>query len=228
MALRIARDALSRVFFQRCFYLFVLLLTLVAVAPFLPVSSTGRMAANAINTFVVDATVAAVGRSHLSFALVVLLAIPTVGFQWLGLHEDNPYWLVHSWVAGAILYLVTLVYLLRYVFQRQVMTADKLFGAAAGYLMLAILWAYLYAIVGYYVPNSFQFNGQPAPLGFYDGLYFSMTVLTSTGFGDIAPLSRPARSICMVEQVAGGLFLAILIARLAGVYPPDAERPHAE
>lgn len=224
MALRIARDALSKVFFQRCFYLFVLLLTLVAVAPFLPVSPTGRIAANLINTFVVVATVAAVGRSHLSFVLVVLLAVPTVGFQWLGIQEENTYWLMHSWVSGALLYLVTLVYLLRYVFQRQVMTADKLFGAAAGYLMLAILWAYLYAIVGYYYPNSFQFNGQPAPLGFYDGLYFSMTVLTSTGFGDIAPLSRAARSICMVEQVAGGLFLAILIARLAGVYPPDADR----
>lgn len=88
----------------------------------------------------------------------------------------------------------------------------------------AILWAYLYAIVGYFYPGSFQFNGQPAPLDFYDGLYFSMTVLTSTGFGDIAPLSRPARSVCMIEQVVGGLFLAILIARLAGVYPPPSRR----
>lgn len=224
MALRTARDALSRIFFQRCFYLFLLLLALVAIAPFMPPTPTGRIAANAINTFVVVATVAAVGRSHLSFALVVLLAIPTVGFQWLGIREENNYWLMHSWVSGALLYFVTLIYLMRYVFQRQVMTADKLFGAAAGYLMLAILWAYLYAIVGYYYPNSFQFNGQPGPLGFYDGLYFSMTVLTSTGFGDIAPLSRPARSICMVEQVVGGLFLAILIARLAGVYPPEGDR----
>ena len=45
-------------------------------------------------------------------------------------------------------------------------------------------------------------------------------MLTSTGFGDIAPLSRQARSVCMVEQIGGALFVAILIARLAGVYPP--------
>jgi len=49
----------------------------------------------------------------------------------------------------------------------------------------------------------------------------SFTVLASTGFGDIVPLSRQARAICVVEQLAGALFLAILIARPAGVYPPS-------
>jgi hypothetical protein len=34
-------------------------------------------------------------------------------------------------------------------------------------------------------------------------------------------VSRQARAICMVEQVTGALFVAILIARLAGVYPPN-------
>jgi len=220
MALRTARDAMSRIFVQRCFYLFAMLLALIVVAPFLPVTPTGRIVANVINAFVVVATVAAVGRSMFSFALVLLLAIPTLGFQWLGISESDPYWLVRSWTAGALLYGATLVYLLRYVFQRDVMTADKLFGAAAGYLMLAILWAYLYAIIEYVYPRSFLVGGQPSGLDYYDGLYFSMTVLTSTGFGDIVPLSRPARAVCMVEQVMGALFVAILIARLAGVYPP--------
>ena len=45
-------------------------------------------------------------------------------------------------------------------------------------------------------------------------------MLTSTGFGDIAPLIRQARGLVVVEQVVGALFLAVLIARLAGVYPP--------
>ncbi|MFO1397937.1 MAG: ion channel [Burkholderiales bacterium] len=224
MALRTARDAMSRIFFQRCFYLFVMLMALIVMAPFLPGTPTGRIVTNFINAFVVVATVAAVGRSTYSFTLVLLLAIPTLGFQWLGIDEAEPYWLVRSWVAGALLYFATLVYLLRYVFQRDVMTADKLFGAAAGYLMLAILWAYLYAIIEYAYPRSFLVAGQASGLEFYDGLYFSMTVLTSTGFGDIVPLSRPARAVCMVEQVTGALFVAILIARLAGVYPPQRGR----
>ena len=48
----------------------------------------------------------------------------------------------------------------------------------------------------------------------------TLTVLTSTGFGDVTPLTRPARGVCMIEQIAGALYVAILIARLAGVYPP--------
>ena len=39
--------------------------------------------------------------------------------------------LVISWAFNAALYAVTIAYLLRYVFQRDVMTADKLYGAAA-------------------------------------------------------------------------------------------------
>jgi len=62
--------------------------------------------------------------------------------------------------------------------------------------------------------------GQPGRLVYADALYLSITVLTSTGFGDVTPLTSPARGVCMIEQIAGALFVAILIARLAGVYPP--------
>jgi hypothetical protein len=228
MALRVARDALSRIFYQRCFYLFAMLLALIAAAPLVPESIEGRFITNSINAFVVVATVAAVGRSMLSFVIVILLAAPTLGFQWIGLAGDNARWLAYSWSFGSALYLVATVYLLRYVFRPEVMTADKLFGAAASYLMLGILWAYFYRLLGYVVPNSFVVGGQPASLDFYESIYFSMTVLTSTGFGDITPLTRQARSVCIVEQIAGALFVAILIARLAGVYPPRRREPDTE
>jgi hypothetical protein len=52
-----------------------------------------------------------------------------------------------------------------------------------------------------------------------DLLYFSFSTLTTTGFGDIVPLTRVARSAAIVESIIGQLFLAILIARLVGVYP---------
>jgi hypothetical protein len=225
MALRSARDALSRIFYQRCFYLFAMLLTLIAATPFMPPTIEGRLIANLINAFVVVATVATVGRSMLSFVIVLLLAAPALAFQWIGMSQDSDVLLARSWMFGAALYLVTTVYLLRYVFQPEVMTADKLFGAAASYLMLGVLWAYLYTILGHFIPNSFLVGGEPKSLDFYEAVYFSMTVLTSTGFGDFTPLARQARSVCVVEQIAGALFVAILIARLAGVYPPGKREP---
>ncbi|MCC6193587.1 MAG: voltage-gated potassium channel [Burkholderiales bacterium] len=220
MALRRARDALSRIFYQRCFYMFAVLVVLITVVPFVPESDRGRMLVNWLNVFLVVAAVAAVGRTLMSFVIVLLLALPTVWFQRVGLIEDDAGLLAQSWMFGSALYFFTCVYLLRYVFRPEVMTADKLFGAAAAYLMLGVLWAYGYAIVGYLYPRSYLVAGQPGNLDYYEALYLSFTTLTSTGFGDIAPLSRPARGICMLEQIAGALFVAILIARLAGVYPP--------
>ena len=119
--------------------------------------------------------------------------------------------------------MATIGYLLHYVFQDEVMTADKLYGAAAAYLMLGVLWGYLYAIANHLHPGSFAFGGAVASPLFGELIYFSFTVLTSTGFGDAVPLLRHARGLCVLEQLMGALFLAILIARLAGVYPPRKE-----
>jgi ion channel len=220
MAIETTRDALSRIFYQRCFWLFVVLVAMIAAVSFVPPNDTGRLVVNAFNMFLLIATVAAVGRTTLSFAIALLLAIPAVWFQYSGLWRDDDRELAMSWMFSAGLYFVTTVYLLRYVFHPTVMTQDKLFGAAAAYLMIGVLWAYSYAIVGYFYPQSYMIVGQPGRLVYADALYLSMTVLTSTGFGDITPLTRQARGVCMVEQITGALFVAILIARLAGVYPP--------
>ena len=222
MALRQARAAVSRIFYQRCFYLFGVLVALIAVVPFVPPTDIGRLVLNAINMFLLVATVAAVGRTMMSFVLAILLAAPIMWFQYQGLWRDDDFYLARAYMFSGVLYFLTTAYLLRYVFQREVMTQDKLFGAAAAYLMIAVLWAYIYAVVGHFYPKSFMILGQPGDLTYTDALYLSITVLTSTGFGDITPLTRPARGVCMVEQITGALFVAILIARLAGVYPPLA------
>ena len=62
------------------------------------------------------------------------LAAPALGFQWVHVSTGDPQSLAKSWAFGCALYVAAIVYLLRYVFQREVMTTDKLFGAAAAYL----------------------------------------------------------------------------------------------
>lgn len=220
MGIGTARDAMSRIFYQRCFWLFVVLIVLIVVVSFAPQTDQGRLSVNIINMFLLIATVAAVGRTSLSFVAALLLAGTAVWFQYQGLWQDSDLELARSWMFSAALYFLTTAYLVRYVFQPRIMTQDKLYGAAAAYLLIGVLWAYFYAIIGYFYPQSYMVVGQPGRLVYADALYLSITVLTSTGFGDIAPLSRQARGICMIEQIAGVLFVAILIARLAGVYPP--------
>jgi len=111
------------------------------------------------------------------------------------------------------------------VLRREVLTLGKLYGAASAFLMLGVIWAYFYAIVLYFYPGAVAAGGTPIDTpGISEMLYFSFTVLTSTGFGDITPIHPTARMLCVLEQVTGVLFIAILIARLAGTYPPVERR----
>jgi hypothetical protein len=219
MAINATRDVLSRIFYQRCFWLFAAVLVLIGAVSFTPANDHGRLIMNGFNMFLLIATIAAIGRTPLSFVIALILAVPAVVFQYIGLWHDSDTGLAWSWMFCATLYFITIVHLLRYVFQPKVMTQDKLFGAAAVYLLIGVFWAYLYAIIGYFYSQSYLILGQPGRLVYTDALYLSITVLTSTGFGDVTPLTRQARGICMIEQITGALFLAILIARLAGVYP---------
>ncbi|SAL06741.1 Ion channel [Caballeronia arationis] len=220
MVIRNAGRLVGRIFFQRCFYLFLVLMLFLCAAPFIEATPIGHFAINCVNGFIIVAAVASVGRTTTSFVLAMLLAGPALTYQWIAVSGADPHAVAKAWGFGALLYATTIGYLLNYVFRREVMTADKLFGAASAYLLLGVFWAFLYALVAHFYAGSFALFGQPSSIAFYDLVYFSFTVLTSTGFGDISPLSRQARGICVIEQIVGALFLAILIARLAGVYPP--------
>jgi len=129
------------------------LLMLVAAAPLIEFTPTGRLALNVVNLLVVVAAVATVGLSVLSFVISLLLAAPTLAFQWFALTSDDPEMFMWSWAFAAGLYLATLAYLLGYVFRRDVMTGDKLWGAAASYLMIGVLWAYFYSLVDVLLPQ---------------------------------------------------------------------------
>lgn len=224
MPLHFTRNAFARVFTQRCFYLFAALLLLIVVLPFLGQTVGGRIAVNGINLFILLAAIAAVGRTTWAFLIGLLLAVPTVTFQLLGLSLKVTHYLALSWTFGAAFYFATIVYLLRYVFSREVMSADKLYGAAAAYLMLGMLWFYFYLLAEYLFPGSFSNGGGvAAQLDPSDLIYFTFTVLTTTGFGDITPALPLARTLATLEQLSGTLFIAILIARLAGIYPPKTD-----
>ena len=48
--------------------------------------------------------------------------------------------------------------------------------------------------------------------------YFSLTTISTIGFGDITPLTLQARYAAVAEGIAGQFYLAILVARLVGLY----------
>jgi cytosine/uracil/thiamine/allantoin permease len=211
----------GRIFTQRCFLLFAALIALILVAPFVGDTVRGRFILNGAQALVLIAAVAAVGRTTMPFGIALLLGIPAFVFLLLSEFqpEESSHYLALANAFFLAFYIVAVSYLLRYVFNPEVMTEDKLFGAAAGYLMLGIMWAYAYHLLQFFEPQSFVKAGD-AQRSFFDLLYMSFGCLTSNGPGDLTPIGK-ARSFVMVEQVCGTLFIAILVARLAGIYTPS-------
>ena len=56
-------------------------------------------------------------------------------------------------------------------------------------------------------------------------LFLSFTNLTSVGLSDVLPIDAHARSLVMVEQVVGVLYVALVVARLVGLTVVRASRP---
>ncbi|MCU0807263.1 MAG: potassium channel family protein [Candidatus Contendobacter sp.] len=94
-------------------------------------------------------------------------------------------------------------------------------AGVATYLLLGLLWAFAYQLVDRLVPDSFAFTVGPSSsrsLEGFNSLYFSITTLATSGYGDIVPVSGLARMLAMTESVAGLLYVALLIARLVALY----------
>jgi hypothetical protein len=216
---------LAQMLQQRCFLLFLAILALMVALPFLSGTPQGRVVGNVCNLIVLVTAVAAVGRSILSLVIALLLALPQLPFQFLALKSGDPGYFALTWGFGAAFYAFTLVHLLYYVLRKDWLTSDKLYGAVAAYMMIAILWAYLYGVLGYFYPGAYAFGGSPKTLDMGELIYFSFTTLSTAGFGDITPMVIQSRFLAVLEQVMGVMYVAILIARLTGVYPIVDAKP---
>ncbi len=226
-SIEIPRAALRKVFFQRCFYLFVVLLLLIGVSPFME-GARGTYLLAGFNAFVVLASAAALGRTALSFLLVFCLVAAAVGLRFASMEDGKAALFNWALLLHALVYISVLFLLLRYVFGPEVLDADRMWGAAAAYLMVGIFWCFVYALIELEEAQTFLVRGNPAKLQLTELIYVSFSTLTTIGFGDIVPISRPAQIAAVFEGIVGTLFLAILIAKLVGVYPPPARHEAAD
>lgn len=161
----------------------------------------------------------------------VLAGIAALSHVVSALLPDVDVWTVSNLAAQAIFHAFIVAHLLRYVLRDDIMTRDELFAAACLYVLLAFVFAYLYALVEHFHPGAFVINEANNPdgiLSWWEMLYFSFTCLTSVGFGEMTPVDNHARSLVMIQQMIGVLYFALVVSRLVGLQsrrPRDASAP---
>jgi voltage-gated potassium channel Kch len=94
--------------------------------------------------------------------------------------------------------------------------ADRILAGICGYLLIALFWSSLYATIELSAEGSFS-DPHGAAVTRLDFLYFSLTSLTTLGYGDVLPITGPARIFSVLESVFGVLYLAVFISTLVAI-----------
>jgi hypothetical protein len=169
--------------------------------------------------------------------LVVVLALGVVratpAYTWLGVTigvpaviltiadwatGNDPAWQLASAVVHVAFYAYTLVGLLRYMFADTVVTTDEIWAVGATFTVAVWLWAYAYVAVQLVVPGSFTAAVNPTEQRTWlELLFLSTTTMTSTGLSDVVPVKPLGRSVVMIQQIAGMLYLAVAVSRIVGL-----------
>ena len=126
-------------------------------------------------------------------------------------------------VFGVVFFGFAVAVILKRIFQAEATRGDPVIGALCGYLLAALAWANAYGLVYLLWPDSFRVADALAwRLGdwnlqrfFFN--YFSVTTLTSLGYGDITPLGSLALSLSWLEVVFGQFYIAVVVAQLVGL-----------
>jgi hypothetical protein len=114
--------------------------------------------------------------------------------------------------------------LLRRTFAEGPITGYRIQGSIAVYLLIAFSFAMMFHAVTLLEGTS-AFKGSITSFDNYkEYMYFSLTTLTTTGYGDIVPAVSTSRSLANLEALIGQLYPAILIARLVSLQLVSSHR----
>jgi hypothetical protein len=198
--------------------LIVQLLGIVAY-PFLGDQPVGRAVFGIFGLLVLILAVWAVRLTPALTWLAILLGLPVVALTIAeGFLPDNETIVLVSALFHSAFYVYTTYALVRYMFADDVATTDELWATGATFTVLAWAFAYLYAAVQIVWPGSFIAAVHAGdPRSWMDLLFLSVTTLSSTGLSDIVPVTPHARSFVMLEQIAGMLYLAMVVARVTAL-----------
>ena len=190
---------------------------LILVFPALAGTAFGGLVVAGLFSAVFVSAALSVFRSRALVVAMACIGTPAIALNWLATLTDLGDVLELAalvWLGAFLLFTVSVM--IASILTARRVSAHVLCRAVSAYLLIGIAWASLYQMLIHLDPAALD---PPQAKGAWDAAtYFSFTVLTTLGFGDITPASPFARSLVMVESVIGPLYLAILVARLVGLH----------
>jgi len=194
--------------------LFIQLLGLL-LYPLVEHQEHGRALVGAFGIIVLATALRMVRRSPtiqwLGFILAGCILILTVLIEWRGEHQ----FVVTLAILDAVFYFYTAGSLIAYMMEDQRATTDELFAVGATFTLLAWAFAHTFSACQMLQPGSFTAANDPtAPRTWTELLYVSFAILSGVGLSDIYPIKPMARSLVMLGQFSGVMYIALVVTRL--------------
>ncbi len=193
-------------------------LSAILVYPFLEGNGTGRALFSLIGILVMALVILAVRASPALTWLGLLLGVPASVLLIIQAVTDSAALNPYSSGLEAILYFYGAYALIRYMLADHEITRDEFFAVGATFTLVAWGFAYVYLVWQAIEPGSFIAAINPqGQRSWMELLFLSFTTLSSTGLSDVVPVQAFARSLVMLEQLAGVAYVAMVVSRLVGL-----------
>lgn len=186
--------------------------------PFIEGTDSRRVALGVFGVVVLGVTTAMVRRTPGLVWVGACIAVPAVALLLLQVMFDLAHLLPWSSGLEAAFYFYAAGSLIAYMLEDRRATSDELFAAAATFTLLAWGFAHLFVLCQELQPGCIAGLVNPGePRGWTDLLFLSFALLSSTGIGDVIPISGQARALASVEMFAGVMYIALVVSRLIGL-----------
>jgi hypothetical protein len=190
----------------------------VLLYPLMEDSGAGRALFSLLGIAILGLVLLAVHSSPAWTWFGVLLAIPAAVLLVIQAVTGSDDLLPYSSAFEAVLYFYTAGALIAYMLADHEVTRDELFALGATFTLVAWAFAYSFTVLQAIEPGSFTAAIDPTGQRTWTELLFlSFTTLSSTGLSDVIPVKAFARSVVMLEQLAGVAYIAIVVSRLVGL-----------
>lgn len=186
--------------------------------PFMEDTAVGRAAFGAFGVVVLVSALRIVNRSptlrSLAFAMAAAILLLTLTAELASI----PGLRLTLVVLESMFYFYAAAGLIGYMMEDERTTTDELFAVGATFTLLAWAFAYAYAACQLLAPGSFVGQLNPdEPRSWIELLFLSVTVLSGVGLGDVLPLRPVARALVMLEEMAGLMYIALVVSRVIGL-----------
>ena len=155
-------------------------------------------------------------------SLSILLHVCLVLWDTVGNHSQGEQHIVPA--MPALLACASFAMVVRRLLRHRRVTTGTVLGSVTAYLFLALIFYYLFLIADL-VP-SHRFFGAEEPTSEF--MYFSLSTITTLGYGQPSPQTEVAQLLATTEAVVGQLFLVTFVAMVVGMLVSGRSAPAAE